>query len=727
MKMKREIVRTFLFLAFLAGAVAALPVHAANSLAGRAANFSARNNGGAQAQTGAAQAALPQKRPITFRDLISMRRVSDPQISPDGKWVAYSISTPDLEANHSVKDIWLVSTDGHGEPKQLTQNGGDTRPRWSSDGKQLAYLSVRDGVQQVYVLTLADGQSRRVTSLSTGADNELWSPDGKYIAFVSRVYPNCADDACNAARDEAQSKSKVKAHIYDHLLYRHWTDWWDGKRSHLFVISAEGGAARDLTPRAEYDVPPFTLGAPEAIAFSPDSAEICFTANTDKDEAYSTNGDLFTVEVNAAEGSANAPRRITTNRGNDWGPVYSPDGRYIAYRSQETYGYESDHWRLMIYNRKSGAITQLARSFDANPESYAWSPDSSRIYFNAEYEAAMPVYYVQASEDPIANAVPRFLMRNGFNAEFTLSADGTRIAFTRTSLVAPAEIFIGHIPGGPPHQLTRQNAAILGQLDMSPAEQFWFAGADGAQVEGLMIRPPNFDASLKYPMLLLIHGGPQGAWDDEWGYRWNPQVMAAPGYVVVMINPHGSTGYGQKFTAEISGDWGGKVLQDLMTGVDYAIAQYPFIDGKRLAAAGGSYGGFMIDWMASQSKGRFKCLISHAGPYDAVSMYGGTEELWFNDWEYKGNPWDNPALYDKWNPSKYAADFGKYKTPTLIIGGELDFRIPYTQELEFFTALQRQGVPSRLIIFPDEGHWVLKPQNSELWYREFLGWLAKWL
>ena len=305
-----------------------------------------------------------------------------------------------------------------------------------------------------------------------------------------------------------------------------------------------------------------------------------------------------------------------------------------------------------------------------------------------------------------------------------MSADGKRIAFTRTSLVAPPEIFIGRAEGGPVHQLTWHNAALLAQLDLAPVQQFWFAGAEGAQMEGLLIRPPNFDRSKKYPMLLLVHGGPQGAWDDEWGYRWNPQVMAAPGYVVVMINPHGSTGYGQKFTAEISGDWGGEVFQDLMSGLDAAVAKFPFIDGQRLAAAGGSYGGFMIDWFASQSKGRFKCLISHAGPYDAVSMYGGTEELWFNDWEYKGNPWDNPALYDKWNPAKYAAEFGKYKTPTLIIGGELDFRIPYTQELEFFTALQRQGVPSRLIIFPDEGHWVLKPQNSELWYKTFLDWLA---
>jgi dipeptidyl aminopeptidase/acylaminoacyl peptidase len=718
--MKPQMMRTILFAILLAGAAMALPSDGVN----------AAENSAPKTNATAAQTALPQKRPITFRDLISMRRISDPQISPDRKWIAYTISTPDLVANHSVSDIWVVSANG-GEPKQWTQSGTDSRARWSPDGNQLAFLSSRDGVQQVYVLTLANGQARRVTSLSTGADNELWSPDGAYIAFVSRVYPNCADDACNAARDDAEKKNKVKAHIADHLLYRHWTEWWDHKRSHLFVTSITVGTARDLTPQGDYDVPPFTLGAPEAIAFSPDSAEICFTANTDEDEALSTNGDLFTVPVSGAAGgmaggapgNANAPKRITTNRGDDWGPAYSPDGRYIAYRSQQTPGYESDHWRLMLYDRRSGRQIQVAKTFDRNPEGYVWSPDSRTIYFNAENKAEMPIYSVGAAPA----AIPREVIKDGFNGEFSLSADGKTIAFTRTSLVMPAEVFSARPDGGGVRQVTHHNAALLAQLDMASGEPFWFPSADGTKIEALMVKPPNFDASRKYPMLLLIHGGPQGAWDDEWGYRWNPEMMAAPGYVVVMINPRGSTGYGQAITAEISGDWGGRVVQDLMGGVDYTVAKYPFIDGQRLAAAGGSFGGFMIDWLASHSNGRFKCLISHAGPYDSLSMYGATEELWFPEWEYKGTPWSNPALYDKWNPAKYAADFGKYKTPTLIIDGELDFRVPYTQDLEFFTALQRQGVPSRLIIFPDEGHWVLKPQNSQLWYREFLGWLARWL
>ncbi|HXO06089.1 MAG TPA: S9 family peptidase, partial [Candidatus Sulfotelmatobacter sp.] len=327
---------------------------------------------------------------------------------------------------------------------------------------------------------------------------------------------------------------------------------------------------------------------------------------------------------------------------------------------------------------------------------------------------------------PVAlGSSPKVLISGNFNQEFDVSEDGRALAFSRTSLTMPAEIFAANSDGGNVRQLTHQNAGLLSQLDLPKPEMYWFEGAEKTQVEGIVVRPPHFDASKKYPALLLIHGGPQGAWTDAWGYRWNEQVMAAPGYVVVAINPRGSTGYGQKFTAEISRDWGGKAYEDLMKGLDAAIAKYSYIDGSRVGAAGGSYGGYMVDWIATHT-GRFKCLISHAGPYDAVSM-GATEELWFSEWEFGGTPWANPELYKKWSPSEFAASLGKYKTPTLVVGGELDFRVPYTQDLEFFAALQRQGVPSKLLIFPDEGHWVLKPQNSELWYKTFLGWLAEYL
>jgi len=663
------------------------------------------------------QAQEQRKRAITFQDLISMHRVSEPQISPDGKWIAYSVSTPDLDANRSIRNIWIVATSG-GEARQLTRGGTDTRPRWSPDGKKLAFLSARvENNPQVFWMNLEGGEATKVTSLSTGADNELWSPDGKAIAFISSVYPDCKDDACNANRDTEKEKSKVKARIYDKLLYRHWTGWSDGKRSHLFLVLASGGTPRDLTPGANYDVPPFNLGAPEPIAFSPDSRELCFTANTDKDEALSTNGDLFTVPVSGAS----EPKRITTNPGNDWGPVYSPNGMWIAYRAQMQPGYESDRWRLMLYARQGGKQIDLTETFDSSVESYAFAPDSKSLYFNAEEKAEMPIYSIAAAPGSSAKVV----ISGNFNQEFDLSEDGRTLAIARTSLTTPAEIFAANSDGSDVRQLTHHNAALLSQLDLAKPEIFKFEGAEKTQVEGIVIRPPHFDASKKYPALLLIHGGPQGAWTDAWGYRWNEQVMAAPGYVVLAINPRGSTGYGQKFTAEVSRDWGGKAYEDLMKGLDAAIAKYSFIDGSRVGAAGGSYGGYMIDWIATHT-GRFKCLISHAGPYDAVSM-GATEELWFSEWEFGGTPWANPELYRKWSPSEFATALGKYKTPTLVVGGELDFRVPYTQDLEFFAALQRQGVPSKLLIFPDEGHWVLKPQNSELWYKTFLGWLAEYL
>jgi dipeptidyl aminopeptidase/acylaminoacyl peptidase len=657
-----------------------------------------------------------ENRAITFHDLISMHRLSDPQISPDGKWVAYGVATPDFDVNHLVKNIWIVATSG-GEARQLTQGGSDERARWSPDGKHISFLSSRDGTAQVYTAAIDGGDAVKVTSLSGGADNELWSPDRKWIAFTSSVYPDCKDDACNAARDATKEKSKVKAHVYEKLLFRHWTAWSDGKRGHLFVVAAGGGTPRDLTPGADYDVPPFSLDGAEAIGFAPDSQEICFTANTDKNEATSTNGDLFTVPA----GGATPPKRITTNPGDDWGPVYSPDEKWIAYRAQLQPGYESDRWRLMLYDRASGKITNLTENFDRNVNSPQWSADSKTIYFQTEEKAQLPIYSLSIT----AGSTPKIVIGNSSNPEFSLSGDGRTIAFTRTTMAMPSEVFAADSDGSDARQLTHMNGSLLAQLDLPQAEPFWFEGAEKTQVEGLLLRPPHFDPAKKYPLLLVIHGGPQGEWDDDWGYRWNPEVMAAPGYVALMINPRGSFGYGHKFTEEISRDWGGKVYEDLMKGVDAAIAKYPFIDSSRMAAAGGSYGGYMVDWIATHS-GRFKCLISHAGPWDQFSMYA-TEELWFPEWEMGGTPWDHPELYRKWSASEYAGALGKFKTPTLVIAGELDFRVPYTQSLEFFSALQRQGVPSKLMVFPDEGHWVLKPQNSELWYDTFLGWLDKYL
>jgi dipeptidyl aminopeptidase/acylaminoacyl peptidase len=375
----------------------------------------------------------------------------------------------------------------------------------------------------------------------------------------------------------------------------------------------------------------------------------------------------------------------------------------------------------MLYSPKDRREATLTEGFDRSVESYEFAPDSKTIFFTAEDKGEMPIYSISAAP---GNS-PKVVVNGNFNGEFDINADGRTLAFARTSLTMPAEIFAANSDGSDTRQLTHQNAQLLSQLDLPKPEAFWFEGAEKTQVEGFLFRPPNFNPAKKYPALLLIHGGPENSWTDAWGYRWNQQVMAAPGYVVLAINARGSTGYGQKFTAEISHDWGGKAYEDLMSGLDAAIAKYPFIDGSRVAAAGGSFGGYMVDWMATHT-GRFKCLISHAGPYDAVSM-NATEELWFQEWEFDGTSWANSEFYKKWSPSEFAAALGKYKTPTLVVGGELDFRVPYTQELEFFTALQRQGVPSKLLIFPDEGHWVLKPQNSQLWHKTFLDWLAEYL
>ena len=661
-----------------------------------------------------AQGAQTAKHPITFDDLIKLHRISAPEISRDGKWVAYTIATPDMDANRNASNIWIMSTAG-GNAVQLTQSGKDSAPAWSPDGKTLAFLSSREGSSQIYVLSMEGGEAKKVTTLSTGVDLFKWSPDSKNFLFTSSVYLDCKDESCNNKRDEEKEKSKVKARIYDHLLYRHWDHWSEGKRSHLFLSPADGGTARDLTPGADYDIPPDERGSAADINFSPDGNEICFTAVIDKMEAASTNGDLFLVPTSGGE-----PKKITTNPGFDGNPVYSPDGKYIAYHAQLTPVYESDRWRVMLYNRATGKTENLSEAFDRSANELAWSPDSKSIYFLAENETLQPLYLVEAR----AGAQPKKVL-DGFNSAYSFSADGKTLVAERTSLALPGELFVAAGDGSGLKQLTHTNDELLAGLEMNAPETFWFEGADATKVQAMILRPPQFAQDKKYPVLVLLHGGPQTMWSNAWGYRWNAQVLSAAGYVTLMINRRGSTGYGQKFTDEITNDWGGKAYLDVMKGIDATLAKYPYCDKTRLAAAGGSYGGYMADWLATHTN-RFKAIISHAGVYDKVAMEA-TEELWFEEHDMQGTPWSAPENYKKWSPSTYAGDLGKYKTPTLVIAGERDYRVPYTQSLEFFNSLQRQGVPSKLVIFPDEGHWILKPQNSQLWYKTFLDWLAEYV
>jgi dipeptidyl aminopeptidase/acylaminoacyl peptidase len=687
------------------------------------------------------------KHPFTFEDMMALKRVGEPIVSPDGKWVVFSVVDVDLAANKKTSHIWIVPTAG-GKEREIISDQDADRPRWAQDGKRFAFISSKEGGSQIWIADF-DGTAgnvtgvHKLTSIATEADGELWSPDGKNILFVSNVYPECTDEACNKKKLDEAEKSKIKAQIFTRLLYRHWNAYKEGKRNHLLIISAEGGPSRDLTP-GDYDAPEFSLGGQDDYAFSPDGREICYTSNHDPVEATSTNNDLFVVPTNVGADASSAQilaqtKNITAeNRASDSTPLYSPDGKYIAYRVQQRPGYESDRFRLMLYDRKTGQKKNLTENFDGWVGTIAWTPDSKGLYFTSEDKGEAPIYHIG-----LADGEPKEVLR-GFDDDVSVTADGTQLLFTRMSLQAPTQIsstsvhdfagqgapamYLSGTPGGASSggrtvsQLTHLNEAVLSQVSMSPLEPFWFTGAHNDQVEGFLVKPPNFDANKKYPVKFLLHGGPQGAWGDDWSYRWNPELFAANGYVVIMINFHGSTGYGQKFIDAINGDWGGAPFEDLMKGLDYAEQQYPFVDKDRECALGASYGGYMANWVLGHTN-RFKCIVSHDGMFNSTSAWGTTEELWFNEWEFKGTPYTNRATYDKWSPHLSATNF---KTPTLVIHGQLDYRLDVSEGFQLFTTLQRLGVPSKMLYFPDEGHWVLKPQNSHLWYKTVNDWVDQW-
>ncbi|PYV96463.1 MAG: S9 family peptidase [Acidobacteria bacterium] len=736
---------------------------------------------------------------------MKLKRVEEPVVSPDGKWVLFAAVDVDLTANTKTPHVWVVPLDTHvsqkrGDPSTTLRAGvghpakaGSSAPqddgttgggkreiisdqdaerlRWAPDGKRFAFVSTKEGGSQIWIADF-DGATgtvtgkRRLTHIATEADGELWSPDGKNILFVSNVYPECdgapaEEAACNGQKLKQSKESKVSAQIFTHLLYRHWNAYKEGRRSHLFVIAigvcgddrrralldrtAEGGclhtSPRDLTA-GDHDAPPFHLGGQDMYAFSPDGQEICFTSNHDEDQATSTNNDLFTVPVNGGP----AKNITADNKAGDETPLYSPDGKYIAYRAQARAGYESDRWRLMLYDRKAAEKKDLTDDFEQWVGSFAWSPDSKAIYFSSEHLRHQIIYAVETSSKVTTEkGKAEFLRRaivGGFNDDLAVSPDGKTLAFTRMSVTAPNEIYEADVRGdGCPARtgdvdrgqencslnkewlLTSLNEQLLSQTDMSSAEAFGFTGAHGDWVEGSLVKPPNFDLNKKYPMKFLIHGGPQQAWGDDWSYRWNPELFAADGYVVIMINFHGSTGYGQKFIDAINGDWGGAPFEDLMKGLDYAEQQYPFIDKDRECALGASYGGYMVNWILGHTN-RFKCLVSHDGMFNTESQWGTTEELWFPEREFKGTPYTNRELYRKWSPHLFATNF---KTPTLVVHGQLDYRLDVSAGFQLFTTLQRMGVPSKMLYFRDEGHWVLKPQNSQLWYKTVNEWVDRWV
>ncbi len=628
------------------------------------------------------------KRPLTFADMISMKRVADAQIAPDGSKIAYVVNVINKEANRGKRSIWLVSAKGGNATEFITSDKNDDTPRWSPDGSRVAFLSTRAGAPQIFVANADGGNAHQVTNVPEGVSEFIWSPDGKSFAFVTDVYPECKDLKCVAEKSATVENSKVKAVVTDRLLYRHWDTFKHGKRAHLFVISAEanaeGSQPKDLTP-GDYDVPPFSLGDPTAFAFSPDSRELCFARNTDKDEALSTNNDLFIIPVSGGEA-----KRITgENKGSDTTPRYSPDGKYIAYRSQARKGFESDRFRLMLYDRKAGTVRELSINFDRWVEDLAWLPDSKGLLLTSQERGRDALWLAPMNGDKFKR-----IINEGSNTGATVSADGKTFAFTRATMTMPNEVFKANADGSGVTQLSRTNAQLLAQLDLTPAEDFDYVGALKAKVHGFIVKPPNFDKSKKYPMILLIHGGPQGAWVDTWSFRWNPQMWAARGYVVAAINPHGSTGYGQAFTEQITGEWGGAGYDDLMKGTDHMI-KLGYVDANRMGAAGGSFGGYMVNWINGHTD-RFKALVSHASIFNAESMYA-TEELWFQEWEWKGAPWDTTSVYKKWSPHLFVKNF---KTPTLVVHGELDYRVPIGEGLQIILRLTTTRRAVEVVVLP---------------------------
>jgi dipeptidyl aminopeptidase/acylaminoacyl peptidase len=657
--------------------------------------------------------AVPAQTPFGINELLKVKRVGDPQLSPDGRTVAFSVGTVDMAGNRVVSQIYTVSIDGSGL-KQLTNGDrSSSSPRWSPDGKRIAFTTGG----QIWTMKPDGGDREQVTKISSGAGNPVWSPDGKWIAFNSDVYPECMTDECNKAEDERAENSKVKAIVADRLLYRHWVEWRNRKRSHVFVVPSSGGSALDLTP-GDFDSPPYAASSGVDYAFSPDSKEIAFLKNPDPIEAISTNSDIIVRSL-----FDKSEKNITVaNKGYDASPIYTPDGEYILYRSQATPTFEADRWRLMRYNRKTGAVVELSTGFDQQIDDVKLSADGETAYFTAGERGFSPIFSVSV-EKP---GTVRPLVNNVSAGSINVTPDGRSFVFASSSMASPTEIVRVNADGSGMTPLTKFNETQMSPYALRPAEEMTWKGALNATVHGYVLKPANFDASRKYPLIVLIHGGPQGAWNDNWGYRWNPQIFADAGYVIFMPNPRGSTGYGQKFVNDISGDWGGKAFTDITNGVAAVIKQ-PYIDKSRIGAAGASYGGYMVDWLLGHNNDprfKFKAFVSHAGVYNLESMAGATEELWFVNWEFKGMPWENPTLYQKWSPHKFA---GNFDTPTLVTAGEIDFRVPVDQDLQLFTALQLNRVPSKLIIFPDEGHWILKPQNSEFWYRNVLDWFGKYL
>jgi dipeptidyl aminopeptidase/acylaminoacyl peptidase len=660
-------------------------------------------------------AAPAKPHPYTVEDQVALKRLSSFDVSPDGSRLVFQLRSTDMEANRGRVDLWLVGSDGSGLRQLTSHPENETDPRFSADGKSVYFLSSRGGSSQVYQLSLEGGEPTQVTRSPIDVESFVLSRDGKQLAFSAATFPDCDTLECTAKRVEAHARLKQTGQVYDSLFARHWDTWADGRRNHLFVQALEGGTPVDVTKHLDGDAPSRPFGGSEEYTFTPDGKGLVFTARVvGREEAWSTDLDLF---VTPADGSK-APEKLTTkNRATDTQPTFSPDGKTLAWVAMARPGFEADRQRVMVRAWPNGPEQALTEAWDRSADTLAWSRDSRRLVVTAQHLGQKALFAVDATTGKVDQ-----LFAQGNVTQ--VAQVGERLVFTWDSLKFPADLYSLSLDGqGAPRALTQVNAQALAQVKLGEPEQFTFTGANGDTVSAYVVKPADFDPKKKYPLAFLIHGGPQGSFGNDWHYRWNPQTYAGHGYVAVMVDFHGSTGYGQAFTDAIRDDWGGKPLEDLQKGLAAALQKYPFIDGKRACALGASYGGYMINYIAGVWNEPWKCLVAHDGNLDEHMAYFDTEELWFPEWEHRGTPWENKAGYTKHNPIDHVA---QWRVPMLVVHGGKDYRVVDTQGLATFTALQRRGVPSRLIYFPDENHWVQKPANSVQWHHAVFDWLDQW-
>ena len=663
-----------------------------------------------------------EQKAFSVDDLVRLDRVSDPQLSPDGRYVAFTVHETDLDADKRRADLWLLDLDADkAEPRHLTRDpANDTNPRWSPDSRNIYFLSTRSGSSQVWRLSLDGGEAMQVTRLPVDVNALKVAPKGSRLLVSLDVFPDCADLDCTAKRVEAAGKSQEKGHAHDRLFVRHWDTWDDGRQAHLYSIALDkdgkvSGAAVSLSGKLDADVPSKPMGGDEEFNFSPDGTRVAFSARIKgKTEPWSTNFDIYEV---AADGS-DEPRNLTAdNLAWDTQPNYSADGHTLVWMAMDRPTFEADRFHLVVKDLRSGAVRPLTKDWDRSINRFTIAPASRQIYASADNLGQDALWTIDMRSGK-ASAV----QAEGQVTDFSVGPQS--VVYGLASLTAPVDLYSVNLGGGHAQRLTHFNAALLGTRSMGTPEQFTFSGWNGETVHAYVVKPADFAAGAKYPIAFIVHGGPQVSFGNAWSYRWNPQVYAGAGYAVVFVDFHGSPGYGQAFTDSISGDWGGKPLEDLRKGLAAAVEKYPWLDGNRACALGASYGGYMMNWIEGNWPDGFRCIVNHAGIFDGRGMYYQTEELWFEEWEHGGPQYEKPENYEKFNPVDHVA---AWRTPMLVTHGQQDFRVPYGQGLSAFTALQRRGIESRLVIFPDENHWILKPHDSLQWHREVLSWLDKWL